>query len=185
MQNQMMGNNMQNQMMGDNMQNQMMGNNMPNQMMGNNMPNQMMGNNMANQMQMMNNFLQAAMMMNNFNNMQQNAKMVEQNLNNVNNQMNINPQSMVSPDDQLLVTFQTRNENDNSSNSIAITVQCLAGDKVSKLIENYRVKSGDKDLTKKFIYNAKSLVPYLTCAESGLTNNCIVYVIATKHIKGA
>ena len=172
------------------MANQMMGNNMLNQMMGNNMQNQMIGNNMPNQNQMMNNFLQASMIMynlHNLNNMRQNAEMFQNNLNNVNNQMNINSQPIVSPDDSLLVTFQTRKENENDGNftSISITVQCLAGDKVSKLIENYRVKSGDNDPTKKFIYNAKSLVPSLTCAESGLTNNCIVYVIETKHIKGA
>ena len=194
----MMGNNMQNQMMGNNFQNQMMNNNMNNiqnpmmdnnmnnlnnPMMGNNIQNQMMGNNMQNPMHMMNNFVQAAMFVNNMNNMRQNAEMIKKSMNNANIQMDQNPQSLVSPNDSLLVTFQTKDEN--NFNPISITVQCLAGDKVSKLIENYRIKSQDYDTTKKFIYNAHSLDPSKTCIESGLTNNGIIYVIATKHIKGA
>ena len=183
-------NNAQNPMMGNNFQNPMMNNNNgQNPMMGNNMQNPMMGNDVQNQIQMMNNIAQAAMIMNtlnqmnNMNNMMQNAEMLKQSMNNANMQMNANPQSFISPNDSLLVTFQAKNEKDFST--VSITVQCLAGDKVSKLIENYRIKSQDYDTTKKFIFNAKNLVPSLTCAESGLTNNCIVYVIATKHIKGA
>ena len=189
MQNQMMGNNFQNQMMNNNMnnmQNPMMDNNMNNlnnPMMGNNMQNQMMGNNNQNPMQMMNNLVQAAMFVNTINNMRQNAEMIKKSMNNANIQMDQNPQSLASPNDSLSVTFQTKDEN--NFNPISITVQCLAGDKVSKLIENYRIKSQDYDTTKKFIYNAHSLDPSKTCIESGLTNNGIIYVIATKHIKGA
>ena len=141
-----------------------------------------MNNNLQNQM--MNNLMQNFQIMNAFNNMRQISEMIN-NINKPNMQMN-NPavQEMSSSNDQLLVTFQTKDEN-NNYNPITITVQCLAGDKVSKLIENYRFKSGDRDESKKFIYNAKSLVPSLTCAESGLTNNCIVFVISTKHVKGA
>ena len=182
MQNPMMNNNMQNQMMGNNMQNPMMGNNMTNQMMGNNMPNQMMGNNMPNQMQMMN-FIQAAMIMNNLNNMSQNAEMLKKNINITTNQMNIDSQQIASPNDSLSVIFQAKDEN--NFTTVSITVQCLYGDKVSKLIDNYRIKSQDYDQTKKFIYNAQNLVPSKTCLESGLINNGFVYVIATKHIKGA
>ena len=178
----MMLNNMQNPMMDNNMQNPMMGNNMKNQMMGS-MINQMMGNNMPNQIQMMNNFIKAAMINNNFNNMSQNAEMLKKNINTATNQMNTYSQQIASLNDSLLVTFQAKDEN--NFTTVSITVQCLLGDKVSKLIENYRIKSQDYDQTKKFIYNAQSLVPSKTCLESGLTNNGIVYVIATKHIKSA
>ena len=165
------------------MPNQMMGNNMPNQMMGNNMPNQMMGNNMQNPMQMMNNIFQAAMVMNAFNNMSQNANTFKENLNTVAKQINTDNLPLASPNDPLLVNFRTKDKND--STTISITVQCLFGDKISKLIDNYRIKSQDYEQTKKFVFNAKTLDPSKTCLESGLTNNCVVYVFSNKHIKGA
>ena len=159
----------------------MMNNNM------NNMQNPIMGNTIQNPMQMMNNLAQAFMFVNNFNNntdnMRQNADMFKKSINNANMQMNPDPQSFISPNDPLLVNFQTMDKN--NIKTISITVQCLAGDKVSKLIENYRIKSQDKDTTKNFIFNARNLEPSKTCLETGLTNNCIVFVIETKHIKGA
>ena len=57
-------------------------------------------------------------------------------------------------------------------------------DKVSKIIERYRRQSGDKDLSKKFIFNAKALHPSLTVAEAGLTDNANILVVATKGIRG-
>ena len=63
-------------------------------------------------------------------------------------------------------------------------VECKLGDKVSKIIERYRRQSGDKDLSKKFIFNAKALHPSLTVAEAGLTDNANILVVATKGIRG-
>ena len=57
-------------------------------------------------------------------------------------------------------------------------------DKVSKIIERYRRQSGDKDLSKKFIFNAFPLNPYLTAAEAGLTDNANIFVVATKGVRG-
>ena len=57
-------------------------------------------------------------------------------------------------------------------------------DKVSKIIERYRRQSGDKDLSKKFIFNAFASNPDLTAAEAGLSNNANIFVVATKGIRG-
>ena len=53
-----------------------------------------------------------------------------------------------------------------------LLIQCLTDEKVSDVIQRYRVKSLDKEPTKKFIYNSKNLNPDLTVAEAGLTNHC-------------
>ena len=66
-----------------------------------------------------------------------------------------------------------------------VMIQCLSNEKVSEVIKKYRIKSGDNDETKKFIFNAKNLAPSLTVAEAGLTNNANIFVVATKGIKGA
>jgi hypothetical protein len=69
--------------------------------------------------------------------------------------------------------------------SAPIMVQCMPDEKVSEVIEKYRSKSGDRDQTKKFIFNAKNLAPGLSVAEAGITNNANIFVVATKGIKGA
>ena len=65
-----------------------------------------------------------------------------------------------------------------------LTVQCFPDEKVSDIIQIYRMKSGDRDETKKFIYSRKVLNPSLTVAEEGLCNNCNIFVVATKGVKG-
>ena len=65
-----------------------------------------------------------------------------------------------------------------------IEVHCMPDDKVSKIIERYRRQSGDKDLSKKFIFNAFPLNPDLTAAEAGLTDNANIFVVATKGVRG-
>ena len=47
------------------------------------------------------------------------------------------------------------------------------------------MKSQDYDESKKFIFNAKNLVPSLSVSEAGLINNSNIFVVATKDIKGA
>ena len=69
--------------------------------------------------------------------------------------------------------------------SAPIMVQCMPDEKVSEVTEKYRSKSGDRDQTKKFIFNAKNLAPSLSVAEAGITNNANIFVVATKGIKGA
>ena len=63
-------------------------------------------------------------------------------------------------------------------------IQCMPEDKVSDMIEKYRIKSGDRDTTKKFIFNAHALNPSLKLIEAGITNNANVFVVVTKGIKG-
>jgi len=69
--------------------------------------------------------------------------------------------------------------------SAPIMIQCMPNEKVSTIIDRYRAKSGDKDPTKKFIFNAKNLAPSLTLSEAGIANNANIFVVATKGIKGA
>ena len=64
-------------------------------------------------------------------------------------------------------------------------VQCNLDDKVSSLIEKYRIKSGDRDTTKKFVYNAKILCPSLTLREAGIAHRSNIFVVSTKRIKPA
>ena len=58
-----------------------------------------------------------------------------------------------------------------------IMVQCMPDEKVSEVIEKYRNKSGDRDPTKKFIFNARPISQTLTVAEAGLTNNANIFVV--------
>ena len=64
-----------------------------------------------------------------------------------------------------------------------IHVKFKPDDKVSKIIEEYRRQSGDNDLSKKFIFNAKNLQPYLTADETGLLDNANIFVVSTKYKK--
>ena len=56
---------------------------------------------------------------------------------------------------------------------------------VREIIEKYRNKSGDRDPTKKFVFNAKNLSPSLTCAEAGITKKSNIFVVTTKSVRGA
>ena len=58
-----------------------------------------------------------------------------------------------------------------------IMVQCMPDEKVSEIIEKYRSKSGDRDPTKKFIFNARPISQTLTVAETGLSNNANIFVV--------
>ena len=66
-----------------------------------------------------------------------------------------------------------------------IMIQCMQDDKVSSVIEKYRMKANDRDDSKKFIFNAKNLTPSLTVAEAGITNNANIFVVYNKGNKRA
>ena len=85
-------------------------------------------------------------------------------------------------DNNLNIIFKVRRAQ-NSDDQFSIQIR--ADEKVSTLIQRYRAKSGDFVQQKKFIFNAKSLNPTLTCAEAGLTNNSIVQVLDTRDALGA
>ena len=64
-------------------------------------------------------------------------------------------------------------------------IQCLDTDRLSEVIQRYRVKSNDNDDSKKFIFNAKQLNMSLTVGEAGLTDNANIFVVTTRGVKGA
>ena len=63
-------------------------------------------------------------------------------------------------------------------------IQCNVNEKVSKVIEKYRIMANDYKKTKKFIYNALALNPSLTVAEAHLTDNSVIFVIDTDGVMG-
>ena len=61
----------------------------------------------------------------------------------------------------------------------------MPDEQVSELIQRYRTKTGDKDPTKKFIFNAKNLNQNLTVGQAGISNNGNIFVVTTQGVKGA
>ena len=126
------------------------------------------------------------MMMMNFNNNQNNQvnimnnqmmkEMAMMEINNQNNQMK-NDELQNQQSGGITLKFLTGNNQ--------LSIQCSLNEKVSDVIQRYRTKSNDRDLTKKFIFNAKKLNCDLTVDEAGLSNNAPILVICTKGIKGA
>ena len=184
MNNQMMNNNMMNNNMNDQMMNNnMMNNNMNNPMMSNmnnmnNMQNQMMMNNMQNQM-MMNN-MQIPM-----NQMASNGmNIMNQNLFN-NNQSQGNNNQPQQSNGFLTVNFRdSGNDNNQNTEGYSIAIQCKPDEKVSDIIQRYRTKANFYDEAK-FVFNAKNLAPSLTVAEAGISHSSKIFVVRTKHVKGA
>ena len=170
-------NNMNNMNMMNNLQMSGM-NNMNNMNMNNmNMNNMGMtgvgGMNMMNNMNMMNpnmGMMNAAMNMN--------ANM-QNNMNDLNNMNAGNPQTTNSQ--FINVYFKAGANGENGS----IMIQCSLNDKISDLIQKYRSKSLEDVTLKKFIFNAKALVPTLTVAEAGLTEGANIFVVNTAGVKGA
>jgi len=68
-------------------------------------------------------------------------------------------------------------------NHLPILMQCNKNEKVSDLIERYRIKSGDRDLSERFIYNAKDLNFSLSVEEAGISNNSNIFIFKAKRIK--
>ena len=107
------------------------------------------------------------------------------------NQM-MNPNLMVNPNqkffenqsnENLYINVTFRPSSDEEKN-LPITIQCNINGSVSDLIEKYRAISGDKDTSRKFIYDARVLNPSLTLKEEGILNNSNVFVVVTKGVKG-
>jgi len=96
-------------------------------------------------------------------------------------QQQIMQQQMEMQNQYIRVIF--RQSGENSKNIPPITIQCKLGDSVSSMIEKYRNASGDKDPYKKFIYNAKSLDPFLTLSSSKISDNSNIFVVSTRGIK--
>ena len=107
---------------------------------------------------------------------QMQAEHMQQAFQNMQNQI---PNKFEQPLKQAIgITFRSNHD------APPIMVQCYPDDKVSDVIKKYRDMALDRDMTKKFVFNAITLNPSLTVAESGMTNNCSVFVVATKDIRG-
>ena len=70
-------------------------------------------------------------------------------------------------------------------NSAPIMIQCMKNEKVSTLIEKYRNKTNDRDLTEKFVFNANTLDPQLFVFETGITDGSHIFIVETKGVDGA
>ena len=95
--------------------------------------------------------------------------------------MNQNPMKMIDLMDnpkEISILFRQAGLNEHTISNISI--QCNINEKVSNLIEKYRIKTGDRDLSKKFIFNAENLNFSLTLEEAGLTNNSNIFVVKVK-----
>ena len=77
-----------------------------------------------------------------------------------------------------------RNNSANGKNSAPIMIQCQPNEKVSSLIEKYRNKTNDRDLTEKFTFNAKTLNPQLFVFEAGITNDSKIFIVETEGVNG-
>ena len=154
-----------------------MNNPMMNQMDMNQMNSQMINNSMNSQMGMNNqmNLNQMDMI-----NSPMNSMMGQMDMNQMNSMMINN--SMNSQKGGISLLFRPSGISDKRSQPI---IQCCKDEKVSDVIQRYRVKFCDNEPTKKFIFNAKALNLNLTVAEVGLVNNANIFVVSTKGIKGA
>ena len=152
-------------------------------MMNQNQMNMMNMNMGVNPMGMIANMLSMQNMANNMpNNMANMANMVmNQSQNNNNNDCFPQNNSNQNNSNGFTVTFKKTQE----GTEFNITIQCQYTDKVSKIIEQYRLKTGDNDMTERFVFNTKNLCPELTAAEQGLINGAEIKVIVVGDMKGA
>ena len=60
-----------------------------------------------------------------------------------------------------------------------IIVDCSPDEKISNIIQKYRMKSGDYDTRRVFLYNAKKLEPDKTALQEGLRHSITVIVTKT------
>jgi hypothetical protein len=185
------GNNMNNNngMMNNNMNNM---NNM-NGMMGNGFMNNGMnyqaGMNMNGPMNYQGNMgmmnPQVMMNFNQMSQMNQSANQFNNSFNNSNNNqtnVNQNTSSYSNNSGGINVFFRKNGENEEDT---SIMIQCKTSDKISDLIDRYRTKSLDNDPTKKFIFNAKEVIPHYTVEQQGIRNNASIFVVTTANVRGA
>ena len=100
--------------------------------------------------------------------------------------MNTNNNKPIINQGNMETNFEVKEQDENPTINIIfrkqqgippLMVKCKKKDKVSDVINKYRLKSGDNDKNAKFIYNAKPLHPSLTIEEAGMTEGGNVFVI--------
>jgi hypothetical protein len=147
----------------NNINNNIMNNIIMNIMMNNNINSKIVNNNLSNNM---NNYNMNNNIIFNYNN----------NMNNIYNKMSQNINQMNFNNDILNLNFRE------SSIKKNILIKCLPSEKISKIIQYYRVKANDYDEAKRFIFNAKELNPNLTARESQFLDNCTIFIVKTKEV---
>ena len=140
-------------------------------------------NNMMNQMQCFN--------MNNI--MNENSNMINQNQNlnldnffpninlnnpnNINNLDNIKFTNNIMGNNALNIIFKYEVDHSN------ISIVAYPEERISEIINKFRVKANNNDNELIFNFNSKRLNPSLTVSESGLVNGAKIHVISTKGLK--
>ena len=116
--------------------------------------------------------------------MQAQQNMFNQMQNMQNNPLNNNfPNQIEQSKKSITVTFRT-GKLDKDGNPIKPKIQCSLDEKVSKVIERYRMPANDVETYTKFIFNAKPLNPTLTVDEAGLSDNSNIFVVSYKSVRG-
>lgn len=95
---------------------------------------------------------------------------------------NLQSNNNISQSQEINIFFKVRGVDIDVS---TVPVQIHPDERVSTLIDKYRNKANDFEIKKKFIFNARELDPFLTCAESGLNNYSVIQVINTRDVNGA
>ena len=149
-----------------------------------------MTNSGMNQMGMNNPMMNQGMMnmgMNNMNNMNMMQAAMNMNMVNNNNLQNMNNMNMGNPSSSQMnnqyinVDFIMGAEENNGK----IMIQCSMDDKIQDLIDRFKTKSQEDVSKKKFVFNARALIPTKTVRESELVDGAKIFVLETKGIKGA
>ena len=116
--------------------------------------------------------------------MQAQQNMFNQMQNMQNNPLNNNfPNQIEQSKKSITVIFWT-GKHDKDGNPISQRIQCILDEKVSKVIERYRMQANDVETNKNFIFNAHLLNPTLTVAEAGLSDNSNIFAISTESVRG-
>ena len=153
----------------------------------NNMNNDMMEQQMLQQQMMQQQMIQQQMMQQQM--MQQQMmqqQMMQQQM--IQQQQNFAQQNDINLNKSTEMIQQTENKEINitfrtggSNTQVTMTkIKCSLNDRISRVIEKYRNKSGDNDSSKKFVFNARSLNNNSTVAQSGLADGSNIYVISTQ-----
>ena len=136
----------------------------------------------------MNGMIGNNMMGNNINNMMPNFTNIN-NLNNTNfnlirNDTNTNMNMNIEPSNNNPQSFNVNFRDSgvdikdkNNNNKGVIFVEVKENEKISDIIQKYRLKSSNFENNLIFVFNAKELNPSLTAREAGLTNGSNIYVV--------
>ena len=116
--------------------------------------------------------------------MQAQQNMFNQLQNMQNNPLNNNfPNQIEQSKKSITVIFRTAKQ-DKDGNPINPKIQCSFDEKVSKVIERYRMQANELGTEIKFIFNAMPLNHSLTVAEAGLSDDSNIFAINTENVRG-